>query len=470
INQASNHVELSLKKSVIKPGKGSIISFSDLKKGVKVKGTIKSIQSYGVFVQLQNSSISGLCHKSQLSDKAVTDIDKLYSVGDHVKAYVLNVDTAHRKISLGLKASYFTSEDAEENEDLDVEMIEADENSDDDLEEEEEDDDDDENNMDDLEGLESDEDSNEPKSIAPKTEPEPKKKPEIDLFAGLDSAEPLEIDEDDSDNSEATTNNESDSDEESNTAQKKKSRRQKQRVKREEEERITRREKIVSDASGGNGIPVPESADDFDRLLLGSPNSSYMWIQYMAFQLQMAEIDKSRAIAERALNTISFREEQEKMNVWVAYLNLENTYGSKETLQKVFERSIVFCEPKEMYMNLARIYERTEKWEDAEQLYQTMTKKFKESSRVWTAVGLFFITRGKVEEARQVLQRSLQSLPKRKHVETITKFAQMEFKFGEPERGRTIFEGIVSHYPKRVDLWNIYLDQEIRVCDLEVVR
>lgn len=51
----------------------------------------------------------------------------------------------------------------------------------------------------------------------------------------------------------------------------------------------------------------PESADDFDRLVLSSPNSSILWVQYMAFHLQATEIEKARAVAERALKTISFR-------------------------------------------------------------------------------------------------------------------------------------------------------------------
>lgn len=51
----------------------------------------------------------------------------------------------------------------------------------------------------------------------------------------------------------------------------------------------------------------PESADDFDRLVLSSPNSSILWLQYMAFHLQATEIEKARAVAERALKTISFR-------------------------------------------------------------------------------------------------------------------------------------------------------------------
>jgi rRNA biogenesis protein RRP5 len=43
----------------------------------------------------------------------------------------------------------------------------------------------------------------------------------------------------------------------------------------------------------------------------------------------MAEMDKARQVAQKALKTINFREEREKMNVWIALLNLENLYGSE---------------------------------------------------------------------------------------------------------------------------------------------
>lgn len=61
----------------------------------------------------------------------------------------------------------------------------------------------------------------------------------------------------------------------------------------------------------------PESAEAFERLLLSSPDSSLLWLQYMAFQLQATQIEQARAVAERALKTISFR--------WV----LENIVGSR---------------------------------------------------------------------------------------------------------------------------------------------
>lgn len=51
----------------------------------------------------------------------------------------------------------------------------------------------------------------------------------------------------------------------------------------------------------------PGSTEDYERLVLGSPNSSYLWIRYMAFLLGMAEVVKARAVAERALKTIDHR-------------------------------------------------------------------------------------------------------------------------------------------------------------------
>lgn len=51
----------------------------------------------------------------------------------------------------------------------------------------------------------------------------------------------------------------------------------------------------------------PQTADDFDRLVLSNPDSSILWLQFMAFHLQATEIEKARAVAERALKTISFR-------------------------------------------------------------------------------------------------------------------------------------------------------------------
>src|ERR1700728_4697941 len=55
-------------------------------------------------------------------------------------------------------------------------------------------------------------------------------------------------------------------------------------------------------------------------------------------------------------------------------------------------------------------------------------------------------------------------------LKTISKFAQLEYKLGDPERGKTIFEGIVDSHPKRWDLWSIYMDMEAGQGDIQNLR
>ncbi len=52
----------------------------------------------------------------------------------------------------------------------------------------------------------------------------------------------------------------------------------------------------------------------------------------------------------------------------------------------------------------------------------------------------------------------------------ISKFAQFEFKFGDTERGRTMFESLLSSYPKRVDLWSVYIDMMTKTGKVDIVR
>ncbi len=77
--------------------------------------------------------------------------------------------------------------------------------------------------------------------------------------------------------------------------------------------------------------------------------------------------------------------------------------------------------------------------------------------------------RGDAQAARKLLQEALRLLPTQKHVQTILKFARMEFSYqhsgrrnGDPERARTLLEGILEKKPKATDIWNVYIDMEIK--------
>ena len=89
---------------------------------------------------------------------------------------------------------------------------------------------------------------------------------------------------------------------------------------------------------------------------------------------------------------------------------------------------------------------------------------------MWTLFGEFLLKRGELEESRKLLPRSLQSLEKRKHLKTICRFAQLEYKNGDPERGKTLFEGIIDSHPKRWDMWSIYMDMEAAQANIQGLR
>ncbi|GAA5941768.1 Rrp5p [Sporobolomyces koalae] len=473
VDKVTSQVEMTLRKSAsVKESQASLISHADLKekKGTVVTGVVRKIEAYGVFVRIDGSTIQGLCHKTKVTDKEGADWKECVKEGQKVKAIIMEVDVDKKKVSLGLKRSLFPA---------DYEGSSDEEESDDDeeLEEEEQEDDDDE--MAEQDGEDSDEDD------------------EVDHAAllqsqGGDSDSDVEMDDEDEEPSapvastsklpaakaaplavstgfnwngdeeeKADEDNASDSDEEetipaaTSVAAGKKT---------------ATGLSALNDRTGDLDSQAPTSVADFERLLLGSPNSSYLWIQYIAFFVGLSQLDKAREIAKRALTSISFREEDEKLNVWVALLNLENTYGDDSTLEETFKNAAQSNDSKTVHLKLVDIYERSGKFEAEEELFKKTVKKFSQSSKVWTLFGQYYLTHGRPNEARELLPRSLKSLEKRKHVKTISKFAQLEFKLGDAERGRTIYEGIMDSYPKRLDLWFIYIDMEIKQRNIEGVR
>uniref|UniRef100_A0A665SY91 Protein RRP5 homolog n=1 Tax=Echeneis naucrates TaxID=173247 RepID=A0A665SY91_ECHNA len=272
---------------------------------------------------------------------------------------------------------------------------------------------------------------------------------------GLNSLKPV------SEAQDGTSSDEEDQD----RSNKKKSRHEVEQEKKAAEKALVQRETELMDPN-----LCPEDAAAFERLLLASPNSSLLWLQYMAHHLQATQIEQARAVAERALKTISFREEQEKLNVWVALLNLENMYGTEESLKKVFERALQFCEPMLVYQQLADIYTKSDKTKEAESLYKTMVKRFRQNKAVWLSYGTFLLQQGQSDAASTLLQRALKSLPAKESVDVIAKFAQLEFRYGDVEKGRTMFDKVLTSYPKRTDLWSVFIDLMVKHGSQKEVR
>jgi small subunit ribosomal protein S1 len=68
-----------------------------------VKGTIKSITDFGIFIGL-DGGIDGLVHLSDISwDEQGEDAVRAYKKGEEIEAVVLSVDAERERISLGIK-------------------------------------------------------------------------------------------------------------------------------------------------------------------------------------------------------------------------------------------------------------------------------------------------------------------------------------------------------------------------------
>lgn len=127
----------------------------------------------------------------------------------------------------------------------------------------------------------------------------------------------------------------------------------------------------------------PKSLEDYERLLMSNKDSSFVWIQYMAFMLDHAGIEAARKVAEKSLKQISLNEETERFNLWVAYINLENQYGDMRSLTEVVKRAVEVNDKKKIYLQLISIYKASEKYMIIEDIYKQLCKKFS-SPEMWS--------------------------------------------------------------------------------------
>lgn len=459
IDESSGHVQLSLKDSVISGTYKQPVTFTSLSVGDIVTGKVVKVETFGVFILVDNSeNVRGLCHRSEIAEQKVEDASKLFNQGDAVKAKILKLDPPNRRINFGMKVSYFddNQDDDQVMEDIDdldsgsersitggVELSNAlDDDSDADL---------------DKDAIDGDSDDD----FEQHSDSDEERRDDVPDTKASGQPTGLSVGGFDwygmsTDKTSLKTPIASSTSEEPSKQKKKK-----------------RKSEIQVDRTGDLDVNGPQSTDDFERLLLGAPDSSMLWLQYMAFHLELGDVDAARQIGERALNSIGLGQTSEKLNIWIAMLNLENAYGDDETIELVFKRALEYNDAQEIYSRLISIYIQSGKHKKADNLFQDMLKKFTQDPKGYINYGTFlFDTLGDADRGRGQLTRALQVLPSFTHFDLTSKFAQLEFKSsaGLPERGRTIFEGLINSFPKRVDLFNILLDLEIKQGDKDIIR
>lgn len=75
--------------------------WANIEEGKHYEGTVKSLTSYGAFVDI--GGVDGMVHVSELSWSRIKNPAEVVSVGDKVNVYVISFDAEKKKISLGMK-------------------------------------------------------------------------------------------------------------------------------------------------------------------------------------------------------------------------------------------------------------------------------------------------------------------------------------------------------------------------------
>jgi small subunit ribosomal protein S1 len=100
IDEERRRISLGMKQCKVNPWDDFAMNHQ---KGDKVRGQIKSITDFGVFIGLQGG-IDGLVHLSDLSwNQPGEEAVRNYKKGDEVEAMVLSIDVERERISLGIK-------------------------------------------------------------------------------------------------------------------------------------------------------------------------------------------------------------------------------------------------------------------------------------------------------------------------------------------------------------------------------
>ncbi|XP_035781773.1 protein RRP5 homolog [Anopheles albimanus] len=234
---------------------------------------------------------------------------------------------------------------------------------------------------------------------------------------------------------------------------------------KQEEERLRKIEEELADPS-----VVPHTPDQFDRLVVAQPNNSMLWIRYMAFHMESAELDKARAVARKALKAINFREEAELLNVWIALLNLELRYETVDTFKEVLQEAIQYNDAFKVYRRVLDILIDCQKLPELSELLELLVKRFRKENDMWYLVADAWYRIGQSHKAKPLLSQALKSLPNRDHIPLIVKFAFLHNRHGNRDEAHLLFEQILTSYPKRTDIWSQYVDMLVKDGLIEEAR
>ena len=109
VDTATGKIALSLKDITVDPW---VLETANLEKDQVLNAVITRFASFGAFAKISDH-VEGLIHISQISEKRINKPEEALEIGQEVRAKIVNIDKAAKRIGLTLK-----DVDAKVNEDM----------------------------------------------------------------------------------------------------------------------------------------------------------------------------------------------------------------------------------------------------------------------------------------------------------------------------------------------------------------
>lgn len=102
-------------------------------------------------------------------------------------------------------------------------------------------------------------------------------------------------------------------------------------------------------------------------------------------------IDAARQVIERGVKSVAISNDQDKLNIWTAFMNLESNFGTQDTLESCTKRALEVNDRKKIYITLIDIYKGNMKHEFVEAIYKQLAKKYSNNLEIWSGYLEFLI-------------------------------------------------------------------------------
>jgi rRNA biogenesis protein RRP5 len=91
--------------------------------------------------------------------------------------------------------------------------------------------------------------------------------------------------------------------------------------------------------------------------------------------------------------------EADKLNLWIAFMNMESQFGTQETLEECVKGALEVNDRQKVYLQLIQIYRASGKLDFVEEIFKKLCKKYHTVVNIWSSYIEFLFEMAESDDA-----------------------------------------------------------------------